>query len=256
MSSDLMIRAVGVGKAYQFFPHYSDRFKQMIFGSFKKYYTDYWVLRDISFDVKRGESIGIIGRNGAGKSTLLQIVCGITSPTYGEVEVHGRIAPVLSLGAGFDAELTGRENVIIGGVVLGLKREEVVKRFDSIADFAAIGQFIDQPMKLYSSGMFMRLAFSICAHIDAELMIIDESLAVGDSAFQDKCKDFLRKFRRTGSILLVSHSADDIANLCDRAIWIDRGRIREMGTTGEVLPKYQSAVHEEHDDASRFVIQT
>jgi lipopolysaccharide transport system ATP-binding protein len=213
------------------------------------------VLRDITFEAQSGESIGIIGRNGAGKSTLLQIICGITAPTYGQVEVHGRIAPVLSLGAGFDPELTGRENAVIGGVVLGLKRADIVKRFESIAAFAAIGQFIDQPMKLYSTGMFMRLAFAICAHVDAELLVIDESLSVGDTAFQDKCKDFIRNFRRTGSILLVSHSVAEVQNLCDRVIWIDRGRIREMGKPSDVIPKYQNAVHEEHDDASRFLIE-
>jgi lipopolysaccharide transport system ATP-binding protein len=255
MSSDLMIRASGVGKSYQFYTHYGDRFKQMVFGRFKKFYRDYWVLRDITFEAQRGESIGIIGRNGAGKSTLLQIICGITAPTYGQVEVHGRIAPVLSLGAGFDPELTGRENAVIGGVVLGLKRADIVKRFESIAAFAAIGQFIDQPMKLYSTGMFMRLAFAICAHVDAELLVIDESLSVGDTAFQDKCKDFIRNFRRTGSILLVSHSVAEVQNLCDRVIWIDRGRIREMGKPSDVIPKYQNAVHEEHDDASRFLIE-
>lgn len=255
MSSDLMIRASGVGKSYQFYTHYGDRFKQMMFGRFKKFYRDYWVLRDITFEARRGESIGIIGRNGAGKSTLLQIVCGITAPTHGHIEVHGRIAPVLSLGTGFDPELTGRENAVIGGVVLGLKRADVIRRFESIAEFAAIGQFIDQPMKLYSSGMFMRLAFAICAHVDAELLIIDEALSVGDTAFQEKCKDFLRRFRRTGSILLVSHSVGEIHDLCDRVIWIDRGRIREMGKPSEVVPKYQSAVQEEHDDASRFLIE-
>ena len=254
MSSDLIIRAAGVGKSYQFYTHYADRFKQMVFGRFKKFYKDYWVLRDVSFEARRGESVGIIGRNGAGKSTLLQIVCGITTPTYGEVEVRGRVAPVLSLGTGFDAELTGRENVIIGGVVLGLTRAEIARRFDSIAEFAAIGQFIDQPMKLYSTGMFMRLAFAVCAHVDAELMVIDESLSVGDNAFQDKCKDFLQKFRKNGSILLVTHSTNELQRLCDRVIWIDRGRIREMGKPSEVIPKYKNAVNDEHDDASRFLI--
>jgi lipopolysaccharide transport system ATP-binding protein len=255
MPSDLIIRAAGIGKSYQFYRHYSDRFKQMMFGRFKTFYRHYWVLRDISFEAKRGESIGIIGRNGAGKSTLLQIICGITAPTYGEIEVHGRIAPVLALGAGFDGELTGRENALIGGVVLGLKRADVLRRFDSIAGFAAIGEFIDQPIKLYSSGMYMRLAFAICAHVDAELMIIDESLSVGDAAFQEKCTDFLRKFRRTGSILLVSHDFASVASLCDRVMWIDRGRIREMGRPDEVIAKYQNAVHEEHDEASRFLIE-
>ncbi len=254
MSSNVLIRAAGVGKSYQYYSRHGDRSKQLLFGSFRQYYKHYWVLREISFEVQRGESLAIIGRNGAGKSTLLQIVCGITKPTYGKIEVNGRIAPVLSLGVGFDTELTGRENVILGSLVLGMRHAEILKRFESIADFAAIGHFMDQPIKIYSSGMLMRLAFAICAHVDAELLIVDEALSVGDAAFQEKCRDFLVRFRRTGSLLLVSHDFASITKLCDRVIWIDRGRIREMGTPGEVLPKYNATVHEEHDDPSRFLL--
>lgn len=256
MSSDWMIRAEGLGKAYEFYPHYADRFKQLLFGRFKTYYRRHWVLRDISFATPRGRSLGIVGRNGVGKSTLLQLVCGITRPTTGTIEVRGRIAPVLALGAGFDGELTGRENVLIGAVMLGLRRHEVRERFDAIAGFAGLGEFIDQPVKLYSSGMYMRLAFSICAHVDADLLIIDEALAVGDTAFRDKCVAYLKGFRaRGGSILLVTHGLDDLAKMCDEAIWIDRGRIREMGEPQAVAARYKAASASEPDDAARFVIE-
>ena len=163
-------------------------------------------MKDISFEVQRGESLGIIGRNGCGKSTLLQIVCGMTRPTKGEIWVKGRVAPVLALGATFDLEATGRENVLIGGAVLGLKRPEIIAKFDSIADFAGIGDFMDQPIKLYSTGMRTRLAFAICAHMNAEILIVDEALSVGDLAFQKKCIDWIDNFRRTGTLLFVSHS--------------------------------------------------
>jgi len=255
MSSEVMIRAAGLGKAFEFYPHYADRFKQLVFGRFKTYYRQHWVLRDISFETLRGRSLGIVGRNGVGKSTLLQLVCGITRPTTGEIEVHGRIAPVLALGAGFDGELTGRENVLIGAVMLGLKRGEVRQRFDAIADFAGLGEFIDQPVKLYSSGMYMRLAFAICAHVDPDLMIIDEALAVGDAAFREKCLKYLRDFRQRGSILLVTHALEQLADMCDEAIWIDRGRIREMGNPEAVAAKYRVAASTEPDDPARFVIE-
>ena len=255
LSSDWMIRAAGLGKAYEFYPHYADRFKQLIFGRFKTYYRQHWVLRDINFVTQRGKSLGIVGRNGVGKSTLLQLVCGITRPTTGEIEVRGRIAPVLALGAGFDGELTGRENVLIGAIMLGLKRGEVRDRFGAIAEFAGLGEFIDQPVKLYSSGMYMRLAFAICAHVDADLLIIDEALAVGDAAFREKCLKFLRDFRQRGSILLVTHGLEQLADMCDEAIWIDRGRIREMGKPEVVAEQYRVASSTERDDPARFVIE-
>jgi lipopolysaccharide transport system ATP-binding protein len=250
-----MIRAVGLGKAYEFYPRYADRFKQLVFGRFRTYYRRHWVLRDISFETRRGRSLAVLGRNGVGKSTLLQPVCGITRPTVGEIHVRGRIAPVLSLGAGFDGELTGRENVLIGAIMLGLKRTDVRDRFDAIADFAGLGEFIDQPVKLYSSGMYMRLAFAICAHVDADLLIIDEALAVGDTAFREKCLKYLHRFRERGSILLVSHDLDQVTKICDDAIWIDRGRIREMGESEAVAAQYRKAAKTERDDAARFVIE-
>jgi lipopolysaccharide transport system ATP-binding protein len=252
--SETMVRCVNVGKAYQIYSAYDDRLWQMLFGRYKKFYKEYWVLHDVNFEIKRGECVGIIGRNGAGKTTLLQIICGITQPSQGEVSVRGRIAPVLALGAGFDGDLTGRENVLIGGAVLGLTRSKVAIKMDSIVEFSGLGEFIDRPVKFYSSGMFTRLAFSICAHIDADVLIIDEALAVGDEAFQGKCMRFIEEFRTHGTILFVSHALAQVAALCNRAVWIDRGRIREMGEAKTVTETYHQALLVEKDDANRFHI--
>jgi lipopolysaccharide transport system ATP-binding protein len=253
MSSEIQIKARHLAKAYKLFAGQGDWAKQALLGTEKRrYYKSFWALKDISFDIRRGQSVGIIGRNGCGKSTLLQIVCGMTRPTKGEIWVKGRVAPVLTLGATFDPEGTGRENVLIGGAVMGLKRREVLAKFESIADFAGIGAFMDQPLKRYSSGMMMRLAFAICAHVEADILIIDEVLAVGDSAFQKKCVDWINNFRRTGTFLFVSHSASSLAGLCDHAIWIDNGRVREAGDVGDIARAYTRSTYLEKDTMSRF----
>jgi lipopolysaccharide transport system ATP-binding protein len=249
----VVIRAQHLAKAYKLYDSPKDWVKQQLFGSQQKpYYKSFWALKDVSFEVLRGKSLGIIGRNGCGKSTLLQIVCGMTRPTKGEIWVKGRVAPVLALGATFDLEATGRENVLIAGAVLGLKRPEIVRKFDSIADFAGIGDFMEQPIKLYSIGMRMRLAFAICAHIDAEILIVDEALAVGDLAFQKKCVDWIDRFRRRGTLLFVSHSTTELARLCETALWIDNGRVREAGDVTEVIRAYRRATRLEKDSMSRF----
>ena len=204
------------------------------------------------FEVKRGESVALIGRNGCGKSTLLQIICGILRPTKGELWVKGRIAPVLALGSTFDLESTGRENVMIGGAVLGMQRPEVLAKFDSIVDFAGVGEFIDQPIKHYSTGMRARLAFALCAHLEADILIVDEALAVGDAAFQRKCMDWIEGFREHGTLLFVSHAKADVMRLCRRAIWIDDGRIREDGKPVDVVRSYARAMETEPDDMKRF----
>jgi lipopolysaccharide transport system ATP-binding protein len=196
------------------------------------------VLHDISFEVKRGECLGIVGRNGAGKTTLLQILCDITKPTHGSVKVNGRVAPILALGAGFDPELTGYENVLIGGAILGLKRRAVEGRMRSIREFADIGEYFDQPIKLYSSGMVARLAFAICAHVDAEILIIDEALSVGDQAFQAKCEAFIENFARRGTLLIVSHALPYLESVCNRVLWIEDGHVRELGAPATVLADY------------------
>jgi lipopolysaccharide transport system ATP-binding protein len=256
MSSDAAIRCIGMGKAYQLYARRTDQVKQMLFGNFHRFYLEYWVLRDIDLEVLRGESVGIIGRNGAGKTTLLRLLCGITQPTCGEINVAGRIAPILALGAAFDWEMTGRQNVLIGGAVLGLRRSEILQRVPSIAEFAAIGPFIDQPVRLYSAGMRSRLAFAICAHAEADILIVDEALAVGDAAFQRKGLAFMKSFRRHGTLIVVTHDMEQIRALCDRVIWVDDGGIRASGGVAEVIRLYDDATEAEEDDGIRFRFDT
>jgi lipopolysaccharide transport system ATP-binding protein len=254
MSSDVdvVIRARNLGKAYRIYDNQQQWVKQVLFGSFETYYRSFWALKDISFEVRRGDALGILGRNGCGKSTLLQITCGMIRPTKGELWVNGRVAPILALGGTFDAESTGRQNVLIGGAVLGLKRAEILEKMESIADFAGIGDFMSQPVKLYSAGMRVRLAFAICAHIDPEILVVDEALAVGDVAFQRKCMDWIDNFRKRGTLLFVSHSTAEVARLCRQAIWIDNGRIREQGAPRDVIRAYSKASRAEQDDMKRF----
>ena len=244
MSSDIVINCDHVGKAFQLYMRRNDQLKQAIFGHWKRFYHQHWVLRDISFKVRRGERIGIIGRNGAGKTTLLQIICGITLPTHGQVRVNGRVAPILALGAGFDHELTGRENALIGGAILGMRRATVEARLGAIADFADIGDFFYQPVKLYSSGMAARLAFAVCAHADADILIVDEALSVGDEAFGAKCDAFIKDFAERGTILVVSHALQTLEALCDRVIWIEDGMVRGAGAPKEIIPLYRDALED------------
>lgn len=247
------ISCVGVSKCYQVYVRPEDRLKQSVLPRVqrvagrpvRRYYNEFWALRDVGFHVARGETVGIIGRNGSGKSTLLQVVCGTLAPTAGGVEVHGRIAALLELGSGFNPEFTGRENVFLNGVVLGLSREQIKDRFDDIALFADIGDFIDQPVKTYSSGMAVRLAFAVIAHVDADILVIDEALAVGDAVFTQKCMRFLRTFKQNGTVLFVSHDANSILSLCDRAVWIDGGVLRMQGSAQEVSNAYMEYTAQE-----------
>jgi lipopolysaccharide transport system ATP-binding protein len=242
MSSDVVINCEHVGKAFQLYLRRNDQLMQALFGHWKQFYHPHWVLRDINFKVRRGERIGIIGRNGAGKTTLLQVICGITLPTHGKVQVKGQLAPILALGAGFDHELTGRENALIGGAILGMKRSMVETRLSAIADFAEIGDFFHQPVKLYSSGMTARLAFAVCAHADADILIVDEALSVGDAAFAKKCDAFIRDFAKRGTILVVSHDLAMLESLCDRVIWIEDGVARGIGPAEEIIDSYRAAL--------------
>lgn len=245
-SSDLAVRVAGVGKCYHIYDTPRDRLKQFVlprlrrFAGFaqRQYHRDFWALRDVSFELKRGEAMGIIGRNGSGKSTLLQILCGTLTPTTGAVETSGRVAALLELGAGFNPEFTGRENVYMNAALLGLTREQVEERFDAIAAFADIGDFLEQPVKMYSSGMFVRLAFAVIAHVDADILVVDEALAVGDALFTQKCMRFIRKFREQGSLLYVSHDSGSVMNLCDRAIWLQSGQVKQHGAAKEVCEQY------------------
>lgn len=251
-SAPPVIEVRHLAKAYPLYRNQRDWLKQVLFGSFGTFYKPFWALRDISLEVRRGDSIGILGRNGCGKSTLLQIICGMTKPTKGEILVRGRVAPVLALGATFDQESTGRANALIAGAVLGLKRKQVIERMDSIMEFAGIGEFMGQPIKRYSSGMKMRLAFAICAHVDADILIVDEALAVGDTAFAKKCIDWIQRFKETGTLVFVSHGVGDVLRLCRRAAWIDNGLIREEGDPRHIVRHYARAMRLEREDVHRF----
>jgi lipopolysaccharide transport system ATP-binding protein len=242
MSSEVSIRCTGIGKAFQLYAHQNDQLKQVLFGLWKKFYQEKWVLDDVTFTVARGERVGIVGRNGAGKTTLLQVVCGITMPTKGTFEVNGRVAPILALGSAFDGLLTGRENARIGAAILGLSRKEVDARIESIAAFADIGPFFEQPMRTYSMGMVSRVAFAICAHADADVMIVDEALSVGDASFQRKCETYIEDFARKGTILVVSHDLVFLEKLCDRVLWLENGVVREIGDPKRVIADYRASM--------------
>ena len=220
------------------------RLRRIAGKSNKQYFREFWALKDVSFKIKKGETLGIIGRNGSGKSTLLQMICGTLSPTSGSVETHGRIAALLELGSGFNPEFTGRENVFLNATVLGLSRKVVAERFDAIVTFADIGEFIDQPVKTYSSGMYVRLAFAVIAHIDADILVIDEALAVGDTFFTQKCMRFLRKFMENGTVLFVSHDTASIKSFCTHVIWLEKGNVIKEGLPKDVCEAYLEAFYE------------
>ena len=199
----------------------------------------FWALQDINLEIKKGETVGIIGPNGAGKSTLLKLMAGVTKPTTGEIKINGQIAPLIELGAGFHPELTGRENVTLNGVILGLSKKEIEKKFKEIVDFAELWEFIDQPIKHYSSGMYLRLAFSVAVHTSPDILLIDEILAVGDSSFQAKCFAKMEEFKKAGvTIILVSHALGQIQSFCTRAVYLDEHRIIADGNVEEVCEKY------------------
>jgi lipopolysaccharide transport system ATP-binding protein len=247
MNNDIAIRVQGLSKCYQIYANPADRLKQFIFPRIKRllgkpstpYYREFWALENISFTVKRGETVGILGSNGSGKSTLLQIICGTLSPTGGTVQTHGRIAALLELGSGFNPDFTGRENVYLNAAVLGLSLDEINKRYDDIVDFADIGEFINQPVKTYSSGMVVRLAFAVQSQIEPDILIVDEALSVGDVKFQAKCFDRLRQLKENGtSILLVTHSSEQVVSHCTAALLLNKGQQIELGEPKRVVNRY------------------
>ncbi|BAL26056.1 ABC transporter ATP-binding protein [Azoarcus sp. KH32C] len=239
MSSEIAIAVRDVSKVYHIYERPQDRLKQMLWRGRRKFHDDFWALQGIDFEVEKGETVGIVGRNGSGKSTLLQIICGTLTPTTGTVERKGRISALLELGSGFNPEFSGRENVYLNGSILGLSRAEVDERFDRIAAFADIGQFIDSPVKHYSSGMFARLAFSVAVHVDPEILIVDEILAVGDAAFQRRCMSKFYEIRESGcTILFVSHDQYQVKSVCQRAVYLERGMQKMFGPAGRVIDAY------------------
>jgi len=236
-----------VSKCYHMYEQPVDRLKQLLLPPLyntcfrkesKQYFTEFHALTDISFKVSKGETIGIIGANGAGKSTLLQIISGTLAPTTGRVEVHGRVAALLELGSSFDPEFTGIENVYLYGAILGIDKKEMANRLDAICEYADIGEYVHQPIKTYSSGMVVRLAFAVIVHVDADILIIDEALTVGDTFFVQKCMRFLRNFSKTGTVLFVSHDAATVVNLCSHVIWLQAGKIKKQGSPKHVSEAY------------------
>jgi lipopolysaccharide transport system ATP-binding protein len=251
-TSEVAIRVRDVSKHYVMFNRPEDRFKQMVVPRLerligrppRRYFQDFAALSGVSFEIGRGETVGIIGRNGSGKSTLLQIICGTLQPTSGTVEVNGRIAALLELGAGFNPEFTGRENVFLNASILGVPRKEMEWRFDDIARFADIGSFMDQPVKTYSSGMYVRLAFATAINVDPDILIVDEALSVGDEAFQRKCFARIEDIKdKGGTILFVSHAAQTIIQLCTRAMLFDAGEMILEGRPKAVIGQYQRLVN-------------
>jgi len=243
MSEDIIISAKDLTKTYKLYNSHIDRVKETFHPFRRKYHHPFNALADVSFDVKKGETLGIIGRNGSGKSTLLQIICGILIPTSGRIEVKGKLSALLELGAGFNPEFSGRQNVYINGAILGLERDEIDLRFDDIAAFADIRDYIDQPVKSYSSGMVVRLAFAVAINIDPDILVVDEALSVGDEAFQRKCFARIKQIQeRGGTILFVSHGSGTIVELCNRAILFDEGELLLCGSPQKVVSQYHKMI--------------
>lgn len=239
-----VIEVQEVGKCYQIYERPQDRLKQMLWRGRRRCYREFWALRDVSFSIRHGETVGVIGRNGSGKSTLLKMLCGTLTPTTGTLTIQGRVAALLELGTGFNPEFTGRENVYLNAAILGLDDTEIEHYLPEILAFADIGDFIDQPVKTYSSGMAVRLAFAVIAHVRADILVIDEALAVGDVFFVQKCMRFLREFKQRGTLFFVSHDTGAVVNLCDRVIWLEEGRIREAGPAKTVCQHYLAILRE------------
>ncbi|HEX2439774.1 MAG TPA: ABC transporter ATP-binding protein [Methylomirabilota bacterium] len=254
MSSDVVLRAEGLGKQYRLGQRarVHDTLRDALASGARALarrlrghdHADgpdetIWALRDVGFEVQRGEAVGIVGRNGAGKSTLLKILSRITEPTTGQAWLRGRLGAIIEVGTGFHGELTGRENVYLSGAILGMRRAEIVRRFDEIVAFAEIDRFVDTPVKRYSSGMYLRLAFAVAAHLEAEILLVDEVLAVGDAAFQKKCLGKMSDVaRRDRTVLFVSHNLVAVEALCGRALWLDQGRVAQDGPAGQVISQY------------------
>lgn len=245
---DLAIEVCAIGKVYEIYPRAQDRLKQLVLGRWRTYHHNFQALSAVSFEVERGRCVGIIGRNGAGKSTLLQILTGTMLPSQGELRVRGRVAAVLELGSGFNPEFSGRQNAEMYGSLFGLSNQEVRSRMGDIERFAGIGEFMDRPVKTYSSGMQARLAFAVIAHVDADVLIIDEALSVGDAAFTQKCLRFLRDFKTRGSILFVSHDMGAITAFCDQAIWLEAGQVRFQGSAKEACERYYAFMQTGEDE--------
>ncbi|MGZ5529502.1 MAG: ABC transporter ATP-binding protein, partial [Limisphaerales bacterium] len=245
--TDVAIRVQNLSKCYHIYDSSRDRLKQFVaprlqrltWQNPKQYFREFWALRDVSFEIAKGDVLGIIGRNGAGKSTLLQLLCGTLTPTTGQVEVQGRIAALLELGSGFNPEFSGRENVYLSAFILGLSKQEIDERFEEIVEFSGIRDFIDQPVKTYSSGMYVRLAFSVATSVAPDILVIDEALSVGDGEFARKSFDRIMQLRKRGTtIVFCSHNLFQVDALCNYVLWLDRGEVHGIGPSSTILPTY------------------
>lgn len=243
--SSLAVQFSNVSKSYSIYAAPRDRLKELATFQTRRFHTEFWALRDVSFEIQRGETFCVVGENGSGKSTLLQICAGILSPTSGTAVAHGRVAALLELGSGFNPEFSGRENVYLNGAILGLSTKEMDRRFPEIEAFAEIGDFIHQPVKTYSSGMAVRLAFAVAIHVDPEILLVDEALAVGDVYFRQRCMRKVHELRQRGiTILFVSHATGDVKALGDRAMWLEKGIVKALGRTDLVVAQYLGAMAE------------
>ncbi len=237
--NNIAISVQNLTKVYPLYDNPKDRLKEALHPFRKSYHHDFYALKDVSFEIKKGETVGIIGKNGAGKSTLLKIITGVLTPTSGDVQVNGKIASLLELGAGFNPEMTGMENIYLNGTIMGFTKEEMDEKVDAILSFADIGEFIDQPVKMYSSGMFARLAFSVAINVEPDILIVDEALSVGDMAFQNKCFNRMSEFvQNKKTLIFVSHSLSAVRLLCTKVIWMDHGNLIAVGKTDAITMKY------------------
>lgn len=256
MSSEIAISVTGVSKRYEMYSQPQDRLLQFLSRGKRQYFKEFWALRDVTFSVKKGETIGILGRNGSGKSTLLQIIAGTLAPTSGEVRTSGVIAALLELGSGFSPEFTGRENIYLNGSILGFSKAEMDERFHEIAAFADIGEHLDQPIKTYSSGMTVRLAFAVQACVSPQVLIVDEALSVGDEKFQRKCFEYIERLREGGcSILLVTHSTATVEKFCQRGILLHKGVVHGIGPAKEIVDQYHALLYSDEKAYIRYAAQ-
>ena len=256
MDKNLAISVQGVSKIYKLYDKPIDRLKEAVSLTHKSYHRDFFALSDISFDVKKGETVGIIGTNGSGKSTILKIITGVLSPTTGTAEVSGNISALLELGAGFNSEYTGLENIYMNGTMMGFSREEMQRRMDDILRFADIGDFVNQPVKTYSSGMFVRLAFALAINVDPEIMIVDEALSVGDVFFQAKCYRRMEEMMKNGTtILMVSHDMGSIIKYCDKVVLLNRGHFVAQGEAGKMVDLYKKILANQTDELAEALIE-
>ncbi|UXI00543.1 ABC transporter ATP-binding protein [Photobacterium sp. TY1-4] len=256
MSSNIAISINNVSKKYEMYANPKERLLQMLPFGKRQYFKEFWALNDVSFDVKRGETLGVLGRNGSGKSTLLQIIAGTLSQTHGDLTVNGKLAALLELGSGFNPEFSGRENVYLNGTILGFTKSEMDEKFHEIESFADIGDHIDQPVKTYSSGMYVRLAFAVQACVKPDILIVDEALSVGDEKFQRKCFDYIDELRKSGcSILIVTHSTATVEKFCQRAVLLHKGCVQGVGAAKEIVDQYHALLYSDEKTYMRYVNQ-